>query len=301
MSRVTIDDSSLTSIANAIRSKLGVETTYLPSQMAGAIGSIETGGTDLTSADEGKVVVESSGDYVLQAQTSRSISQNGTYDTTTNDEVVVNVSGGGGESAVLTTKTITQNGTYNASSDNADGYSSVTVSVQGGASSYIETWDLTDSTVGQLHGTLPATVSVTVGDNGATFTSNSSRMRIPISPAEVTFEIDVVSMPFDATNNRRFLMVSANNGFIYRSTGEWGLYSGSDWVMSGETAADFFDGSTLKVIIDANGYWHFYKDGVLWWEPAVALKIAAGDIYIIGSGESKWSIMGAVISAIRIM
>ena len=38
-------------------------------------------------------------------------------------------SGGGGSSATLITKTITENGTYNASSDNADGYSSVTVNV----------------------------------------------------------------------------------------------------------------------------------------------------------------------------
>jgi len=37
----------------------------------------------------------------------------------------------GGGSATLITKTITQNGTYNASSDNADGYSSVTVNVGG--------------------------------------------------------------------------------------------------------------------------------------------------------------------------
>lgn len=36
---------------------------------------------------------------------------------------------GGGGSATLATKSITSNGTYNASSDNADGYSSVTVSV----------------------------------------------------------------------------------------------------------------------------------------------------------------------------
>ena len=36
---------------------------------------------------------------------------------------------GGGSSATLITKTITENGTYNASSDNADGYSSVTVNV----------------------------------------------------------------------------------------------------------------------------------------------------------------------------
>ena len=37
---------------------------------------------------------------------------------------------GGGGSATLITKTITENGTYNASSDSADGYSSVTVNVQ---------------------------------------------------------------------------------------------------------------------------------------------------------------------------
>lgn len=39
--------------------------------------------------------------------------------------------GGGG--STLITKTITANGTYNASSDNADGYSSVTVNVSGGS------------------------------------------------------------------------------------------------------------------------------------------------------------------------
>lgn len=94
MARVLVNDESLTAIADAIREKLDVETAYLPSQMAGAIENIPTG-SSLTSADEGKVVVESSGNYVLQAQTSRSILQNGTYDTTTNDEVVVNVSGGG--------------------------------------------------------------------------------------------------------------------------------------------------------------------------------------------------------------
>lgn len=40
-----------------------------------------------------------------------------------------------GTSPTLTTKSITANGTYNASSDNADGYSSVTVNVSGGGTS----------------------------------------------------------------------------------------------------------------------------------------------------------------------
>ena len=42
-----------------------------------------------------------------------------------------------GGSATLITKSITANGTYNASSDNADGYSQVTVNVSGGASNVV--------------------------------------------------------------------------------------------------------------------------------------------------------------------
>lgn len=43
MSIVTIDDSNLTAIGNAIRAKNGATTTYKPSEMAAAINAIETG------------------------------------------------------------------------------------------------------------------------------------------------------------------------------------------------------------------------------------------------------------------
>lgn len=43
MSIVTIDDSNLTAIGNAIRAKNGTTTTYKPSEMAAAISAIETG------------------------------------------------------------------------------------------------------------------------------------------------------------------------------------------------------------------------------------------------------------------
>lgn len=79
MANVLVRESSLEDIADAIRDKLNVQTTYKPSEMAAAIESIPSGG-----------------------------------------------------SATLGTKTITSNATYNASSDNLDGYSSVTVNVPTG-------------------------------------------------------------------------------------------------------------------------------------------------------------------------
>lgn len=86
MTKVLVTRGSLEDTAGAIRTKLGVQTTYKPSQFAAAIGSI----TGVTSADNGKVVVNGA----LTEQTSKSISMNGTYDTTTNNQVIVNVSGG---------------------------------------------------------------------------------------------------------------------------------------------------------------------------------------------------------------
>ena len=53
-----------------------------------------------------------------------------------------------GGSATLITKNITANGTYNASSDNADGYSSVTVNVSGGGSSRTVIGTFTGTTTG---------------------------------------------------------------------------------------------------------------------------------------------------------
>lgn len=44
MTTVLTDNANYTAIAGAIREKLGVQTTYLPSEMAEAIASIEGGG-----------------------------------------------------------------------------------------------------------------------------------------------------------------------------------------------------------------------------------------------------------------
>ena len=44
MSQVLASESNLTNIANSIRAKLGVQTTYKPSEMSGAIDSISSSG-----------------------------------------------------------------------------------------------------------------------------------------------------------------------------------------------------------------------------------------------------------------
>lgn len=96
MASVLVNEGSLSAIAGAIRGKLDVDTLFKPSQMASAIESIETGGSEFTAEDIGKVVTGSGGVYALSQQTSRSVTENGTYDTTLNNEVTVSVSGGGG-------------------------------------------------------------------------------------------------------------------------------------------------------------------------------------------------------------
>ena len=69
--------------------------------------------------------------YNTAVLTEKTITSNGTYNAASDQadgysKVTVNVPS---QSPTLVTKTITSNGTYNASSDQADGYSSVTVNI----------------------------------------------------------------------------------------------------------------------------------------------------------------------------
>lgn len=114
MSNVLVESAFLTAIANAIRSKLGVETTYKPSEMADAIEDI-SGGTTPTGTKE------------------INITSNGTIveDVTNYASAEINVNVQSGASPVIESLAITENGTYTAPSG-VDGYSPVTVNVGSG-------------------------------------------------------------------------------------------------------------------------------------------------------------------------
>jgi len=157
------EENSVQAIANAIRSKLGVETTYKINEMAGAINNIvkPSGTTNITengyhnvtqyeqayvqvpgSVPTGTINIIENGDYdvgqyaeahvvIPQPVGKTTITANGTdiniaQYATADVDVQPNVG----------TKTINQNGVYNASSDNLDGYSQVTVN--GFTPSYIK-------------------------------------------------------------------------------------------------------------------------------------------------------------------
>lgn len=77
-----------------------------------------------TASDEGKVVNNSA----LVAQTSATYTNNGTYDTTLKNSVTVSVPS---QTPVINPLSVTENGTYTAPTG-VDGYSPVTVNVQGG-------------------------------------------------------------------------------------------------------------------------------------------------------------------------
>lgn len=149
------EENSVQAIANAIRSKLGVETTYKINEMAGAINNIvkpsgttnitENGYHNVTQYEQAYVHVEGgitptgttniyeNGDHdvtnyaiahvaVPQPVGKKVITQNGTdIDIAQYATLDVNVQPN------LGTKTVNQNGVYNASDDNLDGYSKVTV------------------------------------------------------------------------------------------------------------------------------------------------------------------------------
>ena len=177
----------------------------------------------------------------------------------------------------------------------------------GETKSFAEEWDFTSETpkVGKINGITCTSSNVAFSSDGATYDSTSDFISFGnvsyckdlfhnITYSSVSIEVKVKSMSLTSGSNRRFIMGSTERGLVYRNTGLWGFYS-SGWEEFSETSGDFFDGATVKVIVDSNSKWKIYKNGTLLWEPTSALALSALQI-----GSSGTSINNAVIEWAKI-
>lgn len=266
-----------------------------------------------SASDEGKVV--SNGDLV--AQTSKNINANGTHDTTANNSVVVDVPNSyaaadegkvvsGGALVGQTSRNVTVNGTYDTTTNNE-----VIVNVSGGGDSeggYLQrkllNFDFTKSLTDTVRNYTPKIANVTQDSQGAHFNSTSAYLKLPkdVSVNEITIEVDVVEMNMTSGTHRRFIIGDADGcGLIYRSNGKWAFYSYS-WVETTETDPHFFDGKTIKIHIDNQGYWHIYVNGVIWFEPTISLDLnnTSTSKYLVIGSTTNWTIYDSIISGLRI-
>ena len=163
----------------------------------------------------------------------------------------------------------------------------------------IEAWDFTSATplVGTIRGIALTDNNMTYNTSGAVFNSDIDSLVLGAIPSGgFAFEVDVAAMNLPSVNsNQRFILGKSTEGLIYRSSHKWGFYGNGDWATdTTETAGDFFDGSTVRVEVDSNLYWHIYKDGVLWYEPNRPQPLGS-----VRLGSGSYSIQNATISAFR--
>lgn len=169
-----------------------------------------------------------------------------------------------------------------------------------GGGDYVMSWDFTK--FGNL-----TRRGVTFSNSGAEFNANTDYIPLITLDGESesaltqfkdkTFYFDIGAMSLImGANHQRFIMVSTERGFIYRSSGNgvWSLYNNS-WTDSEITDGGYFDNSKLKIYIDSENKWHMYKNNVLFFEPNVALPIS-----VLSLGASSSSITSGVIKGVRV-
>lgn len=287
MSKVLVTEYSLESIADAIRAKNGTQNTYKPGQMAAAIAAIPN---VYAAGDEGKVVSNGA----LVQQTSRSVTENGTFDTTLNNEVTVNIPGTG----TLETLTVTQNGIYTPGTGVA-GFSQVDVNVS--SANPMLNFDFTKSFTDTVKGYTAGVSNVTIGDNGAIFSGSTGRISIPSYTGLLTYEIEVGELK-RGSSHTRFLMYSYDSGFIYRSYGYWTFYRG-EWDTVQITDFNFFNNSTVKLVVLSNYVWQIYRNNelVLTSQGPCKSTNAYYNGFYIGSTEGNSLANGSTIKSLKVL
>lgn len=160
-------------------------------------------------------------------------------------------------------------------------------------------WDFTGATplVDLQQGYTLEQSGCTVGSTGLSFTSGASVLKMPLAlwARGLTYEITIATLDIQQTSNHNRLLSYQgesgssyyySNGFIYRSTGYWGVYDRTNgWQMSTISDKNYFNNCVLKIEITADGHWKIYKDNVLVFEPSAALPNAAFANNGVGAGS----------------
>lgn len=165
-----------------------------------------------------------------------------------------------GGSSTLTTKTITLNGTYLASDDNADGYSSITVNVQGGAS------------MSEVQNTYGTEIVVTSGSNSTPsvpshaiyweFEDNTNLTETVYYPN--SFVGNAITATTPTTYNNKTVTLAQLDGVTWYSytptpSGNWttvydGTVSGKGFTISELNSLAFAPNETWRVTWDGTEY-----------------------------------------------
>lgn len=227
--------------------------------------------------------------------------QSGTvYDTDTLDSLKTDlvVTAHYDDSTTATVTTYTLSGTLTA------GTSTVTVSYGGKTTTFsvtvthdskifLHNWDFTDSlidSVGQITAVLEG--GVTQSAAGLSFTSNRQMATLgAIYARGVTYEIDIASMDpqWSEGAHCRFIMFgtaqNTGTGFlVYRKGSQWSLYSGNTWSSGfGLTERNAFNASTVKLVVDTDGYVSLYVNGTFIATSNITVPVASGQNIYIGN------------------
>lgn len=130
-------------------------------------------------------------------------------------------------------------------------------------------WNFTESMTDEI-GNVTATINtgVTQSSAGLSFTAANAYCSLGnLYALNKTYEIDVTEIGTATTANHRRLFMTAGSsdtgsggrGFIYNKSGYWSFYNGSSWVKLQNntlTNAGMFDGKTVNIFVDNDGYWH---------------------------------------------
>lgn len=245
MATVTVNDSNLYDIADSIRTKLGVQTTYKPSQMADAIDSISGGGITPTGEIE--------------------ITENGTYDVTQYASADVAVPTG--STPVINSLSVTENGTYTAPTG-VDGYSPITVNVPSSAPTGTKQISITanGTTTEDVSAYANAEITVNVPSSGVTLsglaypviiqTTRSSSVAvnravykssttIGFARSNVTSSAPVTVNNMLTDGTHVFFNASAGSSITYNGNAATFVKDGTDFML---TIPDGFDGTIPFVL-----------------------------------------------------